>query len=80
VTLCSHRSSKIFYCSGIDGAGAAGGESLGAVWAELAFDLVWSVNRARLVGGAQHVVPDWLSDAVPSWLAEVMWPKALTPW
>ena len=48
---------------------------------ELAFDLVWSVNRARLVGGAQHVVPDWLSDVVPSWLAEVMRPKkAPTPW
>jgi len=42
---------------------------------------VWSVNRARLVGGARHVVPDWLTDVVPDWLAEVMRPKkAPTPW
>jgi uncharacterized membrane protein YccC len=49
--------------------------------AELAFDLVGSVNRARQVGGARHVVPDWVSDVVPEWLVEVMRPKkAPTPW
>jgi uncharacterized membrane protein YccC len=45
----------------------------------LAFDLVWSVSRARLVDGARHAVPDWLSDVVPDWLAEVMRPKKVTP-
>jgi uncharacterized membrane protein YccC len=49
--------------------------------AELAFDLVGSVNRARLGGGRRHVVPDWVSDVVPEWLVEVMRPKkAPTPW
>jgi uncharacterized membrane protein YccC len=40
---------------------------------------VWSVNRARLVGGARLAVPDWLSGVVPDWLAEVMRPKKVTP-
>jgi uncharacterized membrane protein YccC len=47
----------------------------------LAFDLVWSVSGARLVSGARTAVPDWLSDVVPGWLAEVMRPKkAPVPW
>jgi uncharacterized membrane protein YccC len=40
---------------------------------------VWSVSRARLVDGARHAVPDWLSDVVPDWVAEVMRPKKVTP-
>ena len=42
---------------------------------------MWSVSGARLVNGARMAVPDWLSDMVPEWLAEVMRPKkAPVPW
>jgi uncharacterized membrane protein YccC len=42
---------------------------------------VRSLNTTRLVSGARLAVPDWLTDAVPEWLAEVMRPKKVpVPW
>src|SRR6202012_4929718 len=43
--------------------------------------VVWSLNARRLASGARLAVPDWLTDVVPEWLAEVMRPKKVpVPW
>jgi hypothetical protein len=42
---------------------------------------VRTLNTTRQASGARLAVPDWLTDVVPEWLAEVMRPKRVpVPW